>query len=112
MKGIITLCGSTKFKKEFGYLKYWLTMNDYIYLSVGSYHHSESNESVRNTIIANKELLDRLHKEKISMSDGVIIIDVNGYIDESTKSELDFAERNNKRIYYWGNQSYLNLGVK
>jgi len=34
------------------------------------------------------------------MSDAIFVIDVDGYIGESTKSEIEFAKRHKKRIYY------------
>ena len=101
MEGIITLCGSTKFKKEFNECNYYLTLSDYIVLSVGSFLHSDNDPEIKEEIIKHKEQLDRLHKEKIDISRAVFIIDKNGYIGESTRSELDHALRLGIQIFYY-----------
>lgn len=47
-----------------------------------------------------KEMLDEMHKQKINMSDEIYVINVGGYIGESTKSEIEYAERKGKKIFY------------
>lgn len=101
MKGIITLCGSTKFKAQFEEVNRRLTWSGWIVLSVGSFHHSEKDHDVAGQIIARKVKLDGLHKEKIEMSQAVVIIDPTCYIGESTQSELDFATQLKKPIYWY-----------
>ena len=101
MKGIITLCGSTKFKNEFNYVSYHLTLNDYIVLSVGAFMHSDNDVEIKDEIITHKEMLDRIHKEKIEMSRAIFVIDVNGYVGESTKSEIGHAMDLGLPIYYY-----------
>ena len=41
-----------------------------------------------------------MHKQKIDMSDEIYVINVCGYIGESTKSEIEYAKRKCKKIYY------------
>ena len=48
----------------------------------------------------NKEELDNLsnaHRKKIELSDEILVVDVNGYIGESTKNEIDYACKLNKK---------------
>ena len=47
-----------------------------------------------------KEMLDNMHKRKIDMADAIYVINVGGYIGESTRSEIDYAEKNGKGIIY------------
>ena len=47
-----------------------------------------------------KRMLDEMHKQKIDMSDEIYVINVGGYIGESTKSEIEYAKRNSKKISY------------
>ena len=47
-----------------------------------------------------KKMLDEMHKQKIDMSDEIYVINVGGYIGESTKSEIEYAKRKCKKIYY------------
>lgn len=93
---IITLCGSTKFKKDFDYANLQLTLNNMIVLQPGCYAHHDNIE------ISNvqKNKLDVLHKEKILMSDCVLVINVNKYIGDSTKSEIEYAQSIHKPIFY------------
>lgn len=93
---IITLCGSTKFKNEFLEVQKQLTLQGHIVLSVGLFAHSDNIELTREE----KVRLDNLHKEKINMSDAIFVINKDGYIGESTYSEIDWAERMKKQIYF------------
>ena len=47
-----------------------------------------------------KEMLDDMHKRKIDMADEIFVINVNGYIGESTKSEIEYAIKNNKKVEF------------
>ena len=93
---IVTLCGSTKFKKQFDEMNLKFTLDGYIVLSPGCYAHAD------NIIITNEEKikLDELHKKKILMSNFIFIINENNYIGSSTQSEIKFAINNNIPIFY------------
>lgn len=43
---------------------------------------------------------DELHKRKIDICDEVFVLNVGGYIGESTRSEIDYAKKINKPIFY------------
>lgn len=43
---------------------------------------------------------DELHKRKIDLSDRVVILNVGGYIGQSTKSEIEYAQSIGKPITY------------
>ena len=47
---------------------------------------------------AQKELLDHLHKRKIDHSNEILVLNVDGYIGESTKSEIEYAQTTNKPV--------------
>ena len=93
---VITLCGSTKYKEDFLKVQKDLTLKGNIVLSVGLFSHSEEDILSQET----KEMLNDIHKRKIDMSDEIFVINVNGYIGESTKSEIEYALKTNKRINY------------
>ena len=105
-EGIITLCGSTRFFKLFDEMNYRLTMRDYIVLSIGCHTNHDSCLGVVE-IEGAKQMLDRLHKEKISMSDAILVLDKDGYIGESTRSEINYAIDKKKRVFYYSNQAHL-----
>ena len=101
---VITLCGSTRFKDEFLKAQKDLTLKGYIVISIGLFGHSDDSEVWENmdegTLAKTKEMLDDMHKRKIDMADEIFVINVGGYIGESTKSEIEYGKTNNKKINY------------
>jgi hypothetical protein len=94
---IITLCGSTKFKDEFIAEQKRLTLEGNIVISVGLFGHSGDDDVWSETT---KPMLDDMHKRKIDMADEIFVINVNGYIGSSTRSEIDYAITTNKPVRY------------
>lgn len=47
-----------------------------------------------------KKTLDEMHRQKIDMSDEIFVINPEGYIGESTKSEIKYAQEKGKVIFY------------
>ena len=52
------------------------------------------------TLTQTKAMLDDMHKRKIDMADEIFVINVNGYIGESTKSEIEYATTTGKVVNY------------
>lgn len=94
---IITLCGSTKFKKEYIKCEKELTLKGNIVLTVGLFGHSGNGEVWMDN---KKELMDRMHLRKIDMSDEIFVINKGGYIGESTYKEIEYATKKGKKITY------------
>ena len=101
---IITLCGSTKFKDEFIKAQKDLTLKGNIVISVGLFGHSGDDEVWENmdegTLTKTKEMLDDMHKRKIDLADEIFVINVGGYIGESTKLEIEYAKSTGKKVNY------------
>lgn len=94
---IICLCGSTKFYKTFDEQNFKLTLEGKIVLSVGCNTKSDEGLSLTEE---DKTKLDELHKRKIDLCDSVLILNVDGYIGESTRSEIEYAKKISKPIDY------------
>ena len=81
-----------------------LTLDGHIVISVGLFGHSGDQEVWENmdegTLTKTKEMLDDMHKRKIDMSDAIYVINVGGYIGESTKSEIAYALAHDKKVLY------------
>ncbi len=97
---ILTLCGSTRFKDAYEQLNKALTLRGDVVFSVGYFARStkEPFES-----IATKEqiaVLDKVHRKKIDLSDGIVIVNVNGYTGERTDSEIEYALAHEKKIFW------------
>ncbi len=101
---VITLCGSTRFKDAFTEAQKRLTLAGNIVISVGLYGHSGDSEvwdgMDEGTISKTKEMLDDMHKRKIDMADSIYVINVGGYIGDSTKSEIEYAIARGKKVEY------------
>lgn len=97
---VVCLCGSTKFYKEFQRVNYEETMAGRIVLSVGFYPHAQSEAHGEDTRCTpeQKAMLDELHKRKIDLADEVLILNVGGYIGDSTRSEYEYAKMKGKRV--------------
>ena len=95
---IVCICGSTKFKQEFIQANFDLTMKGYIVLTVGWFSHSDGD--IFTPSAEQKKALDELHKWKIDLADEVFIVDVDGYIGESTRSEIAYAVSHHKVINF------------
>ena len=94
---VITLCGSTKFKDDFIREQKRLTLEGNIILTVGLFGHSGDIEVWNEGV---KEMMDDMHKRRIDMSDEIFVINKNGYIGSSTKSEIEYAIKTGKKVNY------------
>lgn len=92
---VITLCGSTRFKDEFLDAQKRLTFEGNIVISVGLFGHSGDDEVWNEGV---KEMLDCQHLAKIDLADEIFVINVGGYIGESTKREIAYAKSNGKNV--------------
>lgn len=101
---VITLCGSTRFKDDFMRVQKELTLKGNIVISVGLFGHSGDDEvwdgMDEGTLSKTKEMLDDMHKRKIDMADEIFVINVDGYIGDSTKSEIEYAIKTGKKVNY------------
>jgi hypothetical protein len=93
---VVTLCGSTRFRAEYEAMNRTLTLAGNIVISVGLFGHGEPEALSEET----KARLDELHLRKIDISDGIYVINPGGYIGESTRREIEYAEKNGKEVNY------------
>ena len=94
---IVTLCGSTRFKEQFLEAQKHLTLEGCIVISVGLFGHSGDDDVWKPGV---KEMLDDMHLRKIDLADEIFVINVGGYIGESTRREIAYAEKTGKTVRY------------
>lgn len=94
---VVTLCGSTRFKDEYLAVQKRLTLEGNIVISVGLFGHSGDDEVWTE---GTKAMLDDMHKRKIDLADEIFVINVGGYIGESTRSEIEYARTHGKVVKY------------
>lgn len=94
---IITICGSLKFKDEMMKIaeKMELDGNGVI---TPIYPTNPDKDAYTDE---EADMLDKMHKEKIKISDAILVVNVDNYIGSSTKSEIEFAKTLNKEIIYY-----------
>ena len=88
---IVTLCGSTRFKEQFLEAQKRLTLEGFIVISVGLFGHSGDDEVWKP---------GTKHLRKIDLADEIFVINVGGYIGESTRREIAYAEKTGKKVRY------------
>jgi hypothetical protein len=89
---VITLCGSIRFRKEFEEWNEKLTLQGNVVISVEGFNTSLTDEQ--------KKLLELVHRRKIDLADEIFVIDVDGYIGESTSKEIEYAIQTGKPVRY------------
>ena len=93
---VITLCGSIKYKDEFLKTQEKLTLDGNIVL-IPNFFKSIKKEDIDEQT---KTMLDEMHRQKIDLSDAIFVINVDGYIGESTKNEIEYAKSKKKEVFY------------
>lgn len=92
---VVCLCGSTQFIKAFSAENLRLTLAGFIVLTVGCDTQSDDQLKLEKHT---KDKLDLLHIKKIAMADEVRILNVDGYVGESTAREFAFARWVGKKV--------------
>lgn len=95
---VTTLCGSTKFKKEFIEENFRLTRAGELVFSVSWFSHADG--EVHTPDQEEKDLLDNVHMGKIDHSRGIYVVNVGGYIGASTRREIAYAIATGKTVRY------------
>ena len=95
---IITVCGSLRFYKEMMEITEKMELQGNCML-VPIYNPTRPNKD--DFTKEEALMLDKTHKERIKLADAILVINVDGYIENSTKSEIEFAESLNKEILYY-----------
>lgn len=95
---IITVCGSMRFIKDMMDISVKLELEGNCLLMP---IYSPTRSSKKDFTEEEAEMLDKMHKERIKIADAILVVDVEGYIGESTKNEIEFAKSFGKRILYY-----------
>lgn len=99
----VCLCGSTRFSQAYQDANLRETIAGNIVLTIGADMKSDAAlfaSMSSDELEALKIRLDELHKRKIDLADEILVLNVDGYIGSSTKSEIEYAEKHGKVIRY------------
>ncbi len=94
---IITVCGSLKFKDEIMQITEKMALQGNCMLSI-VYPTKKDKDAYTDE---EKEILGKMHKERIKISDAILVVNIDNYIGSSTISEIEFAKKLNKEIIYY-----------
>lgn len=97
---IITLCGSTKFKDIYDKIAKILTLKGHLIFSCNCFIHSEFDKKFIKKILKSQEILREVHKNKIDLSDLIIVLNKNDYIGFSTYNEIKYALSKDKKVLF------------
>ena len=110
---IVCLCGSTRYWETFRDVGLDLTMAGIIVLSIGIatpdsmvLAHPDTNQGK-----AQKSMLDQLHKQKIDLADAILVLNVDNYIGDSTRSEIAHAESMKKPVRWLYSQNGVGRSI-
>lgn len=94
---IICLCGSIRFIDQFAIKQWELEQLGYIVLGcprLPDWYCPVSNRT------ETQDRVEKIHRRKIDIADEVLVLNVGGYIGESTRSEIEYAKQHGKVIHY------------
>ena len=92
---VVCLCGSTRFRDQFTEANRIETMSGKIVVAPGVFAHSGDPLTD-----SDKRRLDELHLRKIDMANSILVVNPGGYIGESTRREIEYAEAHGKSVRY------------
>lgn len=93
---IITLCGSLKFQKELMVIAEKMALEGNCILTP-VYPIIENCERTDEQL----KKLKKAHFKRIELSDAILVINKNNYIGDSTKLEIEYAQKLGKEIMYY-----------
>lgn len=92
---VITICGSMRYSKEMMKISEELELKKgYAVIQCVYNIDGLKYEGV------DASILDKIHRKKIDISDAIYVVNVDGYIGESTKKEIEYAKNNGKEVIY------------
>lgn len=105
---VVCLCGSTRFSQAYQNANLTETMQGNIVLTIGcdmksdeglfSHYSPDELEDI-------KQRLDELHLRKIDLADEIFVLNIDGYVGESTKREIEYAKVHGKTIRYLSDET-------
>ena len=92
---VVTICGSMKFEEQMKSIAFDLeTKNDMCVLQCV---YGLDKESLSGSEIA---ALNKTHMKKIEISDAIYVVDIDGYIGNQVKKEIEYAKKLGKEVFY------------
>ena len=94
---VIAICGSMRFSEKMREISEKLELEGNCVLTPVFPPETAKKSYTKNE----KDIFDKAHKKRIEMSDAIFVVNINGYIGSSTKSEIEFAKSLSKEVLYY-----------
>ncbi len=94
---MITICGSLKFQREMMEIAEKMELQGNCVITPIYPIKPDKDDYTKEEF----EMFDKMHKEKIKLSDAILVVNVDNYIGSSTQKEIEFAKSLNKEIMYY-----------
>lgn len=92
---VITICGSMRYSKEMMKISEELELKKgYAVIQCVYNVDGLKYEGI------DASILDKIHKKKIDISDAIYVVNIDGYIGNSTKKEIEYALNSGKEVIY------------
>lgn len=92
---VITICGSMRYSKEMMKIAEELELKEeYAVIQCVYNIDGQRYEGV------DASILDKIHRKKIDISDAIYVVNIDGYIGNSTRNEIEYAKNNGKEVIY------------
>jgi nucleoside 2-deoxyribosyltransferase len=85
-----------------------LSLKGHLVISLGLFGHADG---LFKTVITTeiKEMLTRVHMEKIDLSDAIVVINTGGYVGSGTKNEIEYAILTGKKVIFMNDEHYIKI---
>lgn len=93
---VVAIIGSSKFKDQHLGVAQRETLRGKVVLLTGFWHHVDRYPIDDDQ----KKAIDSLTRDKIDMADEVIVVNVHGYVGQSTRESIDYARDAGKPLSY------------
>lgn len=90
-----TICGSMKYEKEMREIAYFLETKKALNVLQCTYSEENLNPTEEELMC-----IVKAHYRKIDLSDGIYVVNIDGYIGKSVSSEIEYAKLHGKEIIY------------
>ncbi len=92
---VITICGSMRYSKEMMKIAEELELKDgYAVIQCVYNVDGQKYEGI------DARILDKIHRKKIDISDAIYVVNIDGYIGNSTRNEIEYEKNNGKEVIY------------
>lgn len=97
---VVCLCGSCRFYETWQRVAFDLSLQSVITVGVAFWPGAREHGQQAGITPEQKVALDELHRRRIDISDEILVLNVGGYVGDSTRGEIDYARSTGKPVHW------------